>query len=395
MSWRAVKYEILEWRRPGLPAVLYEAAIPALIGDLTPELSPDIAALAEGASFELVRLDAELAGNAAVQSLTPLVEAISSSRIEGVVATAGAVLAVELTGVGESDARAVAANRRATLMASNLPTIGGGGMQSVHAELVNGIADENPGEYRSRPVWIGRPGSSPATADFVPPASERIAGATKDLAGFTNRVGIPALTLTAIAHAQYETVHPHGDGNGRVGRALVHPLFRTRGLTRTTVTPLAAGILADPRGYVSALEAYRSGDVEQIVRFFAESILRGVHIARTLRRELTDAQAGLRSRVHARGSSGVWHVLDLLARQPVVTAELLAAHMGIAPTNAYRHLNQLAEAGVITPKHVPRAGTTWVAEDVLTLIDGLIPERRAGHTSPALSNAGARNERQA
>jgi Fic family protein len=369
MSWPAVTHETLEWQRAGRPEVAYEAAVPASIAGLTPEVSPGVAALAEEASYELVRVDAGLGGHPALRARTCLIDAIASSRIEGVISTAGAALTAGLTGAGNPDAIMVAANQRAIMMAWDLPTIDPHGMRQVHAELMAGLANERPGEYRDSPVWIGRGGSTPATAEFVPPATERVPALIADLAGFTSRVGIPVLTQAAVAHAQYETVHPHADGNGRAGRAFIHTAFRNAGLTRNMVMPLSAGILANRRSYVPALEAYRAGDVNPIVECFAEATLHAARATQTLERDLDHTRAHWAGRVQARGSSGVWRALDLLPQYPVITAELLAEQMGIATTNAYRHLNQLAEAGVLTATPVTRVGTTWVAGDILSIVD--------------------------
>ncbi|MCW4467333.1 Fic family protein [Glutamicibacter sp. MNS18] len=92
-----------------------------------------------------------------------------------------------------------------------------------------------------------------------------------DLVGFMQRDDIPALTQAAIAHAQFETIHPFPDGNGRTGRALVGPILRNKGITEKVIIPVSSGLLTDTKAYFDALGSYREGDIEPIVEMFAES----------------------------------------------------------------------------------------------------------------------------
>ncbi len=93
------------------------------------------------------------------------------------------------------------------------------------------------------------------TAEFVAAAPPRIARAMADLVDFMARDDLPALAQAAVAHAQFETIHPFPDGNGRTGRALVHALLRAKGVTRHVTVPVSGGLLHDREGYVTALDA--------------------------------------------------------------------------------------------------------------------------------------------
>ena len=111
----------------------------------------------------------------------------------------------------------------------------------------------------------------PIGATFVGPRHELVPGAVDDLIAFTQRDDISALPQIAVAHAQFETIHPFTDGNGRTGRALVQALLRNKGLTRQVTVPVSAGLLAGTDAYFDALTSYRSGDAAPIVERFTEA----------------------------------------------------------------------------------------------------------------------------
>jgi hypothetical protein len=99
----------------------------------------------------------------------------------------------------------------------------------------------------------------PREAMFVPPHHSRVLAAIDDLLRFAQRDDIPALPQIALAHAQFGTIHPFTDGNGRTGRALIQAILRRKGLTRNVTVPVLAGLLTDTDSYFAALTAYREG----------------------------------------------------------------------------------------------------------------------------------------
>ena len=106
-------------------------------------------------------------------------------------------------------------------------------------------------------MWIGSSSYGPHTASFVPPHHTRVAAAIDDLVRFIRRDDLPVLAQAALAHAQFETIHPFPHGNRRTGRALVHCLLRGKLLTRRVIVPVSAGLLTDTDSYFDALAAYR------------------------------------------------------------------------------------------------------------------------------------------
>ena len=392
-SWQPVAAEKLLWSPayaedvgPGLSSYLggaleYEASVPALIAKAAVDLPDAALTAAEEAGRELSRFDAELGHR--VAAFGPVLlrsEATASSQIEQLTASARAILTAELTGHAARNASMIAANTAALRAAIDLADdITADAVAQMHTVLMAGQLQHTPGQWRTEPVWIGTSSQSPIGADYVAPRWERVPELIEDLVAFSRRTDIGALTLTALAHAQFETIHPFTDGNGRTGRALAQALLRHRAVTRAVAVPVSAGLLADVEGYHAALTAYRAGDPEPIVARFAEASLRAVVNARELVADIDSIASGWREQVRARSDSGVWRVLEVIARTPVVDAALIAGELGIRPQNAYPLLRDLTEQGVLSAKGEHRVGTLWRSDEILHAIDRFA--ERAGRRS--------------
>jgi Fic family protein len=225
------------------------------------------------------------------------------------------------------------------------------------------------GRWREEQVWIGGTSFGPHAAAFVPPHHDHVPPLIEDLVGFARRTDVPLLARAAIAHAQFETVHPFPDGNGRTGRALVNAMLRGHGLTKNVTVPVSAGLLVDTAGYFDALTAYRAGDPAAIVTRLAEASFEATANGRRLVHDLRAVRAGWDAVVRARRDAAAWRLADLLLRQPVVDAATVAAELGLAPQNAPRAIAPLAEAGVLTEFTGFRRNRMWQATEVLTALD--------------------------
>jgi Fic family protein len=203
-----------------------------------------------------------------------------------------------------------------------------------------------------------------------------IPGAIADLIAFTQRADIPALPQIAVGHAQFETIHPFTDGNGRTGRALVQSLLRNKGLTRQVTVPVSAGLLADTDAYFAALTSYRDGDAAPIVERFSHATILAIANARQLVNELREIRENWNGVITARSDSAVWKVADLLTRRPVVNALLVGQELGIESTNAHRYLNPLTEAGILVEATSGPRNRVWRSPEVLAALDAFA--ERAG-----------------
>lgn len=386
-AWPAVASEPRQWMTSAAygrsAAVTYLAAVPSLIADLTPRLESGLAADAEEAGQALGRFDAEL--GARVAGFAPVLlrsEAASSSQIENLTATARDIFSAELGAKTGVNAELIAANTRSLQAAIDLANeISPEAISAMHRVLMDGQSRHTPGEYRGEQVWIGTQSSSPIGAEFVPPHHERVDELMGDLVGFASRFDVPALTSVAIAHAQFETIHPYTDGNGRTGRALAQSMLRFRGITRNVAVPVSAGLLADIRGYHQALTAYRAGDPNPIVRAFADASVRAVHNSRQLVAEIDAIRGSWGTRLRARRDSNAWRLLDEFAARPVLNAAAAAAALRVQQPNVYPPMKTLVEAGIVKSKAEHQLGPFWRSDEILEAVDAFAA--RAGRRGRA------------
>lgn len=389
-SWPALDYEEQTWDGGSLagmgPAatrffdhgITYRSAVPPRISGLTPEVDREIGALAREAEIELTRFDAESGHR--LKAFAPILlrsEAASSSRIENLTASARQIFTAELGGRAARNAAEISANTRAMRSALELSgRLDTAAMRRMHEVLMEGQDRHTPGRYRSEAVWVGSRGTSPVGADFVAPRFERVPGLMEDLAGYASRTDLPPLVHVATVHAQFETIHPFTDGNGRCGRALAQAMLRRSGLTTNVAVPVSAGLLTDVGSYHEALTSYRAGDVSPIVAQFAAASLRAVPQGRWLMDELDAVLEAWSELARPRRGSIKEHLLIFALERPAFTAEMAAAAVDVTPTNVYRYLKELREVGVLAFKAEHRGPSVWRAPAVLSAIDGFA--ERAG-----------------
>ena len=363
-SWPSITVEPQTWHgsRP------YESAVPAFISSREIEMSCDLSSAVDEATEALIRFDEQV--DIHLAPVLPLVEAIASSAIEGIRASSADVLGAAAGSTAELSASAVAANIRTTNCAVDVAReLSDESILTMHLVLMEDDPNHVAGEWRDQPVWIGNSLSTPVSADYVAPDSDRIDDLTDDLIEFTQRLNLPRLAQAAVAHAQFETIHPFTDGNGRVGRALTQSVLRGTGVTTRTIAPLSAGLRTDIGAYYRALTAYRGGDIEPIIALTADAVFLSLHNARTLLESLARRKRAWTTMVEARRDSGVWPLLNLIAHDPVITAVCAARHLGVAPSNAYSLIHKLEEAGVLTPGKSLAGARSWVSSEITSDID--------------------------
>lgn len=392
--WSAVSYEERNWvfsdqlfvpRRHRLAGSgPYRAAlVPAIANSATLDVTGETLTLLYEASNEISRFDSEL-GN----KLTPFAsillrsESVASSKIENLSASAQSIFLAELGDPTRRNASIIVANSAAMQAALRLADqMDADAILSMHLAL---LADSKPqwaGRWRTQQVWVGGGDYSPHNALFVAPHHDRVPSAIVDLIEFIRREDFPPLALAAIAHAQFETIHPFPDGNGRVGRALVHSILKTKGLTRNVTIPVSAGLLTNLDAYFSALTEYRIGNHEPIVVLMAEASFRAINNARTLVLELQQIREGWDPLIKARKDAAVWRLADLLSRQPVVDSEIVQREVGVAAHNANTAIELLADLGILRKISGDHRYRKWAAKDVLAALDRF-SERAGRRQSP-------------
>ncbi|TGD85143.1 Fic family protein [Mycolicibacterium sp. CH28] len=385
-SLRPITHEDVQWEpQGGRPAGgarprygIYHPAVPATIADLVLDLPPSVLADAESASREIARFDAELGGEIApFASVLLRSESAASSQIENSTAPARAIGEAELPGgKAKRNAELIVANTAAMQAAVALSdALDADAIRAMHHALMVNDSRHTPGGFRTEPVWIGG-GPTPIGAIFVGPRHELIPAAIGDLLAFAQRADLPVLPQIAVSHAQFETIHPFADGNGRTGRALVQAMLRNKGLTRQVTVPVSAGLLADTNAYFAALTSYRDGDASPIVERFSRATVRAIVNGRQLVTELREIREAWNDVITARSDSAVWKVADLLTRRPVVNAVLLEHELGIESTNAHRYLNPLTRAGILVETTNGPRNRVWRSPEVLAALDAFA--ERAG-----------------
>ncbi len=357
----------------------YEAAVvPAIaaIGDIA--LTDAVLARADEASTEIARFDAEVGSELAPFSALLLrSESAASSRIEQLTASAKAIALAELGDPTKKNAGIIVANTRAMEAAIALADhLDEQAVLEMHTALLGASRPEWIGRWRDQQVWIGGSDYGPHGASFVPPHHDRVPAAMADLVTFMGRDDLPVLVQAAIAHAQFETIHPFPDGNGRTGRALIHSLLRAKGLTRNVTFPVSAGLLADTEAYFSALTAYRRGDPEQIVTAMAEASFLALGNGRTLVAELQSIRSSWQERIDARRGAAAWTVAERLVRQPVVDSPSLQRDLGVTAHTANSAIQRLVDAGVLAKVSGNHRNRKWAATEVLSALDAF--SERAG-----------------
>lgn len=365
----------------------YDAAIPARIGGAHVDLAPEALAASDDARAEISRFDAELTHLLSGTEIAPLAavllrtESASSSQIENITARAKALALAEV-GVAKfgSNARLAAANVDAMQRAIDLTdSVTPVSILAIHEALMRGQSHADPGNFRSEQVWIGGGSASPHTAMFVPPHHTRVEAAVDDLCAFIARTDVPLLAQAAIAHAQFETIHPFNDGNGRTGRALVHAMFKLGGATTRSTIPVSAGLLSDTGSYFEALTAFRDGDASPIVARFADAAFAAIGNGRQLARDLVSVYERWGESITARKSAAVWRVMPLLLSQPAVTSKLVQEATGLSQPAADNVISQLRDAGIITKAAGVQRYIVWVAGDVTEALDDFADRARRRH----------------
>lgn len=379
-GWPPLDWERLEWESKigsgprfmaETPYVPYKAAVPPFIADIRYTPSGEVTAAAEDAALAIRDFDHQFGDDVAPFSAILLrTESVSSSQIENVTANARSIGMAELGDDSKRNATLVVDNvaaMNAALAAADSLEVET--VLEMHRALMRHADPKGAGHWRGEAVWIGTSSASPVGADFVAPDAKRVPELMDDLMSYAGRQDVQILAQAAIAHAQFETIHPFTDGNGRTGRALLHAMLRNKGLTRTVTVPVSAGLLNDVTGYHEALTAYRDGNPDRIILLTAEATFRAIDNGRQLADDITTARDRWKDSIKARKDAAAWKIADLLARQPVVNAKLLEDRLGLSGPTIWRQMQVLEEAGVVQGFDKFKRGRHWRSDEILAALD--------------------------
>lgn len=388
-SWPAVRYVTRSWpppcalsdplwskqRRRANPGSFKQAVVPKIAA--TPvDLPAELIANVQEATDDLTRFDAQYHHGVSLEAVLLRSESAASSQLGRLTANARRIALARLGDRSHPNATLIARNIQALEAALRLADhLNSESILAMHEAL---MADSTPsaGMFRTAQNWIR--GDSPVTAMYVPPSDTAVLPAIHDLVQFMQRRDIPALVQAAIAHAQFETIHPFTAGNGRTGRALVSAILRARGTTVNFTVPLSSGLLTRTNEYFEALTAYREGTVVPIIEAFVDATRRAMTNVQVLMHDIVQ----LRERIlktAARRTRNLHRLAEMCTTEPAFTAQMVH-NQGIPQSTVYKLLGRLEQAEILKVERKIRGQQVWSVIRLTAALDAFA--RRAGRRRP-------------
>ena len=368
------------WDEESSPTIDVTQTVPALIARRAVPAVNEAAAgrLAEAATAVTALNDTAAAGAGSLGHLGAVLiraDAVASSSIEHITAPS-AELAARLADLDDDDAgtarypagtELVAANVAVALAASpSRFDVSAGWFHRLHGGLLAAASDierRHLGVWRDCPVWIGE---DRATASFEGPPYQQVPNLMDDLIGFVTRRDVHPVLHAAIAHAQFEAIHPYVDGNGRIGRLLIHRLLPAG----AAPVPVALGLLNNPDRYVAGLRHYAAGDLDTWISTFADAMVLGASAAQRIVVRIGQLRDDYRRRVRTRRGSTVPAVIDALLGSPAVTTRSIEDRFEVTEARAQQILHQLADVEILQRSDMRAGGrSVWIAPGVIDAMD--------------------------
>lgn len=381
----------------------FEAYIPDLLVGREVVLEGPVAADVSEAEAALVRLNLAvdaLSDSEALARLLLRTESVASSRIEGLEIGARRLLhadAERRLGEPPRDVTAAEVLGNIDAMLYAVDKVDAGDLVSVellleiHRRLLSGTRlESHGGRFRSEQNWIGGSAFNPCSAEYVPPPHELVPDLVADLCEFCNDDSLPAVAQAAIAHAQFETIHPFVDGNGRVGRALIHLVLRRRGVVSRALPPVSLILATWAQEYVEALTATRyvgpaasaaaREGLNRWVGLFAAAAKRAVADADAFEDRIQLLERTWRERLgRVRANSAADLLLRKLPGAPILTVQSAAELIGRSTQATNEAITRLTEAKVLSQTTVGRRNRAFEAPEVIRAFTDL--ERRLASPS--------------
>ena len=373
----------------------YQAYVPDPLTGRTVRLDGDVAADVADAEAAISRFDGRAQALADTEALARLLlraESVASSKIEGLEVggrrllraeaaqslgeDAGDVTATEVLGNIEAMMWALAAVDRGEAITPDH-------LLESHRRLLAGTPmDRHAGQLRTEQNWIGGSGYNPCSAAFVPPPEDLVPGLVDDLCRFCNDDNLPATVQAAMAHAQFETIHPFVDGNGRIGRALVHMIMRRRGLATRVLPPISLILATWSDQYIAGLTATRyigeatsdeaTAGINRWIALFATACRRAVEDAETFEDRVQALETSWRQRLRrVRADSATALLLGALPGAPIITVTGAATLIGRSFQATNEAITRLVKADILQQVNVGRRNRAFEAPELITALTDL------------------------
>ena len=353
------------------------AFIPDPVATIDPAVPFATHALIAGAEGAVAALnsDPRVSGLEAIGPLLLRSEAIASSRIEGYeLSQRNLARALIDPRTAKGTAREVASNVVAMEAAIALGEVERplttDDVCAIHRTLMAGGPRAHPGDLRTAQDWIGGRLDSPIDARYIPPPETEVPRLVEDLVAFLNRDDLPAAAQAAIAHAQFETIHPCLDGNGRVGRCLIHVVLRRRGVAPTFVPPVSIVLAARPTSYVEGLVGFREGRIADWCASFAAALERSARLSVELAGEVAALEATWFTRAgRPCRDSAAARIIPILPAQPITSAAIVRGTIGVRHQRALEGLKTLETAGVVRRISESAWDQQYAADELFELLE--------------------------
>lgn len=357
----------------------YEAYVPDEIGELDLALPAEIAETLTESDRAVVSLNET---PPAIENLEALArqllraESVGSSRIEGLELSHRRLARASFAPEAARDvtAESILGNIRAMEHAVG---IGGNArlttatILEIHRILLAATRDKHiAGVLRTEQNWIGGSPSGPRNAEFVPPPHEYVERLLGDLAAFMERDDVPAIAQAAIAHAQFETIHPFADGNGRVGRCLIHVILRRRRIATRYVPPISLVLAGNSRDYIRGLNDFRAGKIAEWCGTFAAATRTAARGAVAFAEKIGRLQdRWLEIAGGPRQGSTPRKIISLLPTHPILDVKTAQRLAGVSDEAARLTMNRLETAGVVKQVSLGKRNRAWEAQGLFDLLN--------------------------
>ena len=371
--------------RQGRTPCDYDAYSPDLLTGRHFTLEGDVAADVADAETAVTRLNAQASALADTEALARLLlraESVASSRIEGLEIGARRLLRAEAAkelGEPTRDVTAAEVLSNIDAMSEAISEIGQGDPISVatlltfHRRLLGNTRQAgHAGRLREKQNWIGGSDYSPCSAAFVPPPPELVPELMADLCAFCTSESLPAVAQAAIAHAQFETIHPFADGNGRTGRALIQLVLRRRGLATRVMPPISVILATWANDYVDGLTATRyrgpatGKDAQTALNLwvgrFAGACQRSVSDAASFETRIQQIRTEWRTQLgRVRANSAADLLITAIAGAPVLTVGGAATLISRSYPQTNAAIERLVSAGILSQITIGRRNRAFEA----------------------------------
>lgn len=363
-----------------------KSSVPPMLADVSVELPENLVRLTERAAAAIERSSDQLPPS--LESLARLLlrfEGVASSAFEQIRAPLEEIAFAEVSTLVTGPSAWVVDNLAvvsAAVDSARQRPLSVDSLFEWHRRLMVHATDRlEPalvGSFRVRPIWVG--GGSPQTAAYVGPPPELVGPLMDDLIKFANDDALDVVTQAAIVHAQFESIYPFADGNGRLGRVLIGWLV-VRRLHVVVPPPFSVFIVRDPGGYLSGLALYQMGELSPWIRWFATTLERSASSTTSIIGDIEALMAEWRQRALSTTEAGravradatFWHVLEMLPEHPIISAQLIHERFGITSESARQMLHRFESLGILTDVEI-RTGKKgrpvqwWAAKELIDVI---------------------------